>query len=597
MQNGFTRTGYCLFLFRWVFGMILCVFFKSAAAQFYVRGEVKDQFGDIVQNAQIYVPSKRAIYYSGREGGFGIPSAVAKDSMIFSKKGYDSLKINVTAKDYQHIILKKIVSVSHTNVPKLISLTVGPKGFLIPAESYKSESYSNLVENDFTPTGAKWKTSFAMRIDKASYSNIRRFIHKDTKVPADAVRIEEMLNYFNFNYLAPMPGEVFSLQSNISDCLWNPRHLLLYLTISAKRLDFSKVPPSNLVCLIDVSGSMDHPNRLPLLKEAFQLMIDNLREEDTISIVTYGGAVGIKLPPTSGKEKEKISNAVESLVAAGDTPGEAALRTAYQVARNSFIRGGNNRIILATDGDFNVGQTSEEDLEILIDSQKKHGIFLTCLGVGMGNYKDSKIEILAKKGNGNFAYLDNIAEAEKVLVTEFTQNMYSVASDVINTIVFDSSKIKEYRLIGYDNKKSVLSGDIQEIEGGEIGSGAVNTVIFEIIPDNMEAFKNSSRDFAHVSISYKNEEKANTVDQFVLKANYQPFHLLPRQLRFATAVTMLGIKLRNSETYPAFDYNVIETIASQAVDNNEPLETQFIEIVDKAAQIYNERKGRRRRRN
>jgi len=597
MQNGFKNTGYCFRFIKLMMFVILFAFFNSANAQYYIKGDVKDQFGDVVQNAQIYIPSKRAVFYSGREGGFGIPSAASTDSLVFSKLGYDSLKIVVNAREYQNISLRKIVSASQKNTPKLVSLTLGPRGFLIPAENYKAESYSNLVENDFTPAGARWNTSFAMRIDKASYSNIRRFINQNTRVPADAVRIEEMLNYFNLNYLTPAKGEVFSLQTKVSDCPWNPQHLLLYLTLSAKKIDLSNVPPSNLVFLIDVSGSMDQPQRLPLLKEAFQLMIENLRDIDTVSIVTYGGSVGIKLPPTGGNKKEKISRAIEELVAAGDTPGEAALRTAYQVARNTFMKNGNNRIILATDGDFNVGQTSDEELENLIHSQRKDGIFLTCLGVGMGNYKDSKIEILARKGNGNFAYIDDIAEAQKVLVTEFAQNMYSVASDVINTIAFDSTVIKEYRLLGYDNKKSVLNEEIREIEGGEIGSGSVNTILFELVPVDLINIKNSTSKLADFSLSYKEQSAGNVKREFELNVNYVPFHLLDTPLQFCTAVAMFGIKLRGSDKYPPIENSRIIQIASGAVDGNETLQLQFIDIVEKSASVYHERKGKRKKRN
>ncbi|MBS1738297.1 MAG: von Willebrand factor type A domain-containing protein, partial [Bacteroidetes bacterium] len=400
----------------------------NTSAQYYIRGEVNNENGEPVSNAKIYMPSTRSVYYSGYVGGFGIPSSNIYDSLIISKTGYITLSIKINTSLYQKLVLKMVPLNTSVETQKLISLTSGKEGNMLPLSYFNGESYTNIVENDFIKTTSETKTSFSMRIDKASYSNVRRIINQGMKVPADAVRIDEMLNYFNFNYTAPPPGDVFKLNAQLTSCPWNADHQLLFLDVSARKLNLDKVPPSNLVFLIDVSGSMDMPNRLPLLKAAFQLLVKNLRPIDTVSIVVYGGTVGIWLMPTSGAEKDKISKSIEELNASGDTPGEAAIRTAYKLAESTFNKKGNNRIILATDGDFNVGQASEKELESLISKEKLSGVYLTCLGVGMGNYKDSKIEILAKKGNGNFAYIDDLREAEKVLITEFTQTMYSVAS-------------------------------------------------------------------------------------------------------------------------------------------------------------------------
>src|SRR6185437_9443663 len=424
-------------------------------------------------------------------------------SIIFSLDGYVTQGIRIKTSEYQHIILKIIPIGSQINKQKLVSLTTGNNGNIFPVSYYENESYSNLAENDFVKAGSDTKTQFSMRIDKASYSNVRRFINQGTKVPVDAVRIDEMLNYFNFNYKEPEANDVFRVESHVSDCPWNNQHRLLFLNLSAKKINLDHVPPSNLVFLIDVSGSMDLPNRLPLLKQAFQLLVKNLRRQDTVSIVTYGGTVGIWLPPTGGAHKHIISKSIEALSASGDTPGEAAIRTAYKLADATFIKGGNNRIILATDGDFNVGQSNEADLEELISKEKQSGVFLTCLGVGMGNYKDSKIEVLAKKGNGNFAYIDDLREAEKVLVTEFTQTLYSVASNVYVSTKFHPDLIKEYRLIGYDNKKSIISEKVYELEGGEIGSGSGNTAIFEYLPTTLDSTNGVKKNIADFEIHYR----------------------------------------------------------------------------------------------
>ncbi len=577
------------------FIFIISTLLSPASAQFYIRGDVKDQNNQPLQNVKIFMPSTRAVYYSGITGGFGIPSSSLFDSLFFSATGYKAQGIRVKTNVYQNITMELLPVSSSKRKPKFISLTSGGEGSIYPQSFYKGESYSNLVENDFVTAGSNFNTGFSMRIDKASYSNIRRFINLGMKVPRDAVRIDEMLNYFNLNYKEPAEHDVFRLESQISDCPWNKEHQLLFLNLSAKKLNLDHVAKSNFVFLIDISGSMDQPNRLPLLKEAFQLLVKNLREKDTVSIVTYGGSVGIRLPPTSGKEKQKISRAIEELTAAGDTPGEAAIRTAYKLAESTFMKDGNNRIILATDGDFNIGQTTEKDLEELIAKQKQSGVYLTCLGVGMGNYKDSKIEILAKKGNGNFAYIDDIREAEKVLVTEFTQTLYSIASDVFLNINFNSQLVKEYRLIGYDNKKEVLDEKGNELEGGEVGSGAGNTVLFEIIPCADEILNDKDTDIAHVMLHYRlpGDTTARAIN-YSCPANYKPFHSINKNLQFATAVTMFGLKLRGSSYFPDVNWNIIKKLADSSLTPGDYLQSEFAGLIDKSKAIYFEKKKRRR---
>ncbi|HXS54557.1 MAG TPA: von Willebrand factor type A domain-containing protein [Hanamia sp.] len=576
--------------------ILMVALYSPLSAQYYIKGDVKNEKGEPMQNVKIYMPATRAVYYSGFTGGFGIPSTSLHDSLIFSMDGFITQPLKVKTSDYQSIVMKMLESNLSTHKQKLISLTTGIEGHVFPTAYYKQESYSTLVENEFIKTNNNYSTAFSMRIDKASYSNVRRFINQDTKVPTDAVRIDEMLNYFNFNYKEPAPGKTFNFESQVTDCPWNKDHRLLFLNLSGKKLNLDKVPSSNLVFLIDVSGSMDLPNRLPLLKEAFQLLVKNLRVQDTVSIVTYGGTVGIWLQPTSGAEKEKISKSIEELTASGDTPGEAAIRTAYKLAGSTFIKGGNNRIILATDGDFNIGQTSEKELEQLITKEKQTGVYLTCLGVGMGNYKDSKIEILAKKGNGNFAYIDDIREAEKVLVKEFTQTVYSIASDVYMTIKFDPERIKEYRLIGYDNKKSIIAENSDELEGGEIGSSSGNTVLFEIAPVAMDTVKSQNVDIAKIDVHYHLPSDTLTrIINYKCAANYLPFNRVDSSLRFATAVAMFGLKIKESEYFPDVDWNIIKNIALSVQAPGDYLQEQFIGLIEKSKNIYNDKKKRRKK--
>ncbi len=575
---------------------LLTLMFHTSA-QYYIRGEVKDEKNQSIQNVKIFMPATRSLFYSGTTGGFGIPSSNLYDSLIFSSDGFETKAIKVKCTEYQEITLKMLSTNVSVKKPKLVSITIGSEGHIYPTAYYRDESYSSLVENEFIKSSVNNSTGFAMRIDKASYSNIRRFINQGSKVPPDAVRIDEMLNYFNFNYKQPAGKNVFNIESKVTDCPWNKDNRLLFLNLSGKKLDLEKVPPSNFVFLIDVSGSMDLPNRLPLLKEAFQLLVKNLRQKDTVSIVIYGGTVGVWLQPTSGSEKQKIIKAIEELTASGDTPGEAAIRSAYMLAESTFIKGGNNRIILATDGDFNVGQTTEKELEELISKERQSGVYLTCLGVGMGNYKDSKIEVLAKKGNGNFAYIDDIREAEKILVTEFTQTLYSIANDVYFNVQFNPGLVKQYRLVGYDNKKNVLSQKGDELEGGEVGAATSNTAVFEIVPANIDTSQKADASIAKLTMHYKLPN--DTLPQFLnynCLNNYTPFNSLSENLRFATAVCMFGLKLRESQYFPTnIDWEDIKDIAAKAAAKDDYLQNEFVSLLDKTDAIYSDKKRRKRR--
>ncbi len=582
-----------------IFTYFLFILSYGSSGQYYIRGDVKDERNQPLQNVKIYMPANHSIYYSGGSGGFGIPSPNLYDSLVFSAEGYETRSFKIKSTTYQEITLKLLNALAINNQKqKLASLTVGKEGHIYPTAYYDNESYSSLLENDYIKTGSH-VTSFAMRIDKASYSNVRRFINQGDKVPADAVRIDEMLNYFNFNYKAPEGKDVFRLESQLTNCPWNNQHELLYINLSGKKLDLDSVPPSNLVFLIDVSGSMDLPNRLPLLKEAFRLLVKNLRQKDTVSIVTYGGTVGVWLQPTSGDKKDIITKSIEQMEASGDTPGEAAIRSAYKLARSTFIKGGNNRIILATDGDFNVGQTSEKELDELVSKEKQSGIYLTCLGVGMGNYKDSKIEVLAKKGNGNFAYLDDIREGEKVLVKEFTQTLYSIANDVYISVTFNPNKIKQYRLIGYDNKRSVLDDKGEQLEGGEIGAATGNTAIFELEPvlkDSTAVQILDDNTVASLQLHYKlpGDTTSQSIQQSCVN-NYIFYDSLPKCLRFAAAVTAFGLKLKESPYLPAeIDWDFIKRMAATSVNNSDYLQTEFLTLIDKCKGMYGEKRKRRK---
>lgn len=526
------------------------------------------------------------LFYSGASGGFGITSAKPEDSVTLSLDGYKVSTFLLKSNKENNLVLPLLVKKASQHEKRLMSLARDIKPAELAKFSVGGETYSSLRENDYMEA-AKFPTiDFAVNTDKASYSNIRRFINMGSTVPPDAVRIEEMLNYFALEYEQPDAGQDFSVRTSLSECPWRPSNQLFYVKLSARKLDMAQVPPSNLVFLIDVSGSMDMPNRLPLLKTAFKLMVNNLRPIDTISIVVYGGTVGVWLQPTSGIEKEKINKSIEELSPGGSTAGESGILAAYRLAESTFIPNGNNRVVLATDGDFNVGQTSEEALERMIVQQRQKGIYLTCLGVGMGNYKDSKLEVLAKKGNGNFAYLDNEKEAEKVLVKELTQTMYSVADDALLHVSFHPTNVKNYRLIGFDNKFSALSAEGDGLlEGGEVGSGHTLMAIFELTPTEKY---DSSAALAKIELSYKhpNDSIRQKLIRDVKDSRIQSFQTLPYTYRMAAGITLFGSVLKESRFVKPANLQDVLTIINPISNQNDLVQQELIALVEKAKKIY-----------
>ncbi len=563
----------------------------STQAQYYLRGEIKDEKNVGLQNARIFVHTAKTFYYSGVQGSFGIVMNHLYDSITVTLDGYESKTLKIKADVWQSIVLKINSATANKFRNKLISVTKDLKQSQRATWYTSDETYFQLVENEFVPAKNFPNTGFSLNVNKASYSNVRRFINQGSVVPPDAVKVEEMVNYFNLHYREPQGKEVFNPETVLTACPWDNKQQLLFLNVSARKLKLDSIPPGNFVFLIDVSGSMDMPNRLPLLKAAFQLFVKNLRAIDTVSIVIYGGTVSVWLPPTGGAEKDKINKSIEELTAAGDTPGESAIRTAYQVAQRTFIKGGNNRVILATDGDFNVGETSEKALDELITNQRKSGVYLTCLGVGMGNFKDSKLQTLAKKGNGNYAYLDDIQEAEKTLVQELTQTMYSVADNVILNVEFNPAMIKQYRLIGFDNKKDALADVTSDLEGGEIGSGNSTIAIFQIEPtdENLLLENTSPSDnLGTLTIKYSlpNDTSHRKLSCAIVQ-NYKPLDQINPELKFATAVAMTGMKLRNSQFIKNVDWLLITqtAITSAAPDNY--LQQEFLKLLEKIKKLYN----------
>lgn len=558
------------------------------AQQFYFRGVVKDELGSVLPNVRIIQLSTGLMFRSGSLGTFGVVSNTTVDSFLFNLEGHQSFSAAWQSDRYVEITLRRPVDAAPAY--SLSSLTSGWNRQEARKWLTGNETYANLLENRFVRADVYPNTGLSLNMDRASYSNIRRFIRQRSQAPIDAVRIEEMLNYFNLGYQRPDSGQVFRVQTRLSDCPWNARNKLFFLQISARELNLDTLPPTHFTFLIDVSASMDMPNRLPLLQSAFRMLVGHLRAKDSVAIVTYGGVTDILLNTISGRYKDSIRQVIDSLVAGGATPGESGVRLAYSVARRHFIPGGNNRVILATDGDFNVGMKSEEELEGLIVGESERGIYLTCLGVGMGNYKDSKIQLLAKRGNGNFAYLDGFQEAEKVLFKEFAQTLYSVADDAALNAQFNPDRVEEYRLIGFDNKLGALRDSTTQVQGGEVGTGQSTLAIFEL---RMREDSARTGSLARIQLNYR-LPKDSVLQQYdtLVSPRWQSLNQLDSAYRFATAITWFGSLLRYSGFVPAKSWDSFVKFTNNVIATSDPYQQEFAQLVQAADFIYHPKKKR-----
>jgi Ca-activated chloride channel family protein len=464
---------------------------------------------------------------------------------------------------------------------------------------WNTEEYDAINENIFHDALRNPLSTFSIDVDAASYSNMRRFIHNGQRPPKDAVRIEEMVNYFDYDYSQPAGEHPFNIITEISTAPWNMKHKLVHIGLQGKKIATDNLPPSNLVFLIDVSGSMSDPNKLPLLKSSFKMLVNELREQDHVAIVVYAGAAGLVLEPTSGSDKKKIIEALDNLEAGGSTAGGAGIKLAYAVAKEHFKKEGNNRIVLATDGDFNIGASSNAEMERLIEEKRKEGVFLTVLGFGMGNYKDSKMEILADKGNGNYAYIDNITEAKKVLVNEFGGTLFTIAKDVKLQIEFNPAKVKAYRLIGYENrmlKNEDFNNDKKD--AGELGSGHTVTALYEIIPVGVESefYKidelkyqttkvdpsaSKTKELMTVKFRYKKpDEEVSKLIVHPLNDNEVSLSKTSNDFRWSASVAAFGMLLRESEYVKNYSYDQVIQLAQGAKgEDKEGYRIEFINMV------------------
>jgi Ca-activated chloride channel homolog len=483
-------------------------------------------------------------------------------------------------------------------------LLPSPTTTALPAQTqeFDREGYNRIYDNSYQRASNNPLSTFGIDVDTASYSNVRRFINSGVMPPKDAVRLEELINYFTYDYPQPKGDRPFSINTEVANAPWNTQHKLVHIGLQGKSFSTKDLPPNNLVFLIDVSGSMNSPDKLPLVKASLKYLVSELRAKDSVTIVVYAGAAGLVLPPTPGNQKEKILDAIDKLEAGGSTAGGAGIKLAYKVAKDNFIKQGNNRVILATDGDFNVGASSDGELVRMIEEKREQGVFLSVLGFGTGNLQDAKMEQLADKGNGNYAYIDSLLEAKKVLVTQMGGTLFTIAKDVKIQVEFNPAKVQAYRLVGYENR--VLQNqdfNDDKKDAGELGAGHSVTAIYEIIPvgvasdvklpevdplkyqPNPATVSASQTDeLMQVKLRYKkpNETVSQLITQSVMD---KPVKLenASANFRFAAAVAAFGMVLRDSEYKGATNFEQVLRLASQAKgEDKEGYRAEFIRLVE-----------------
>lgn len=609
-----------------------------------VKGIVTDAGGNAIEHAGVAEKGTGNITQSDKDGAFEITVKQENATLVFSYIGYETKEVKVAGKTSIHVALTPAIaevnkleevviigypsqekkSITGAHYPVLAAPLQGRMPGVSISRSkmrdtraydktgmnlyepddaeYNTEDYNGITENRFLTVKENPLSTFSIDVDAASYSNVRRFLNNGQLPPAGAVRIEEMINYFHYDYAQPTDDKPFAIHTEISESPWNTAHRLVLVSLQGKKIPTGNIPASNLTFLIDVSGSMLDENKLPLVKQSMKLLTDQMREQDKVAIVVYAGNAGLVLPPTSGANKQTIKDAIDKLEAGGSTAGGEGIKLAYATAKKNFIKGGNNRVILCTDGDFNVGMSSDAEMEKLVEQERKSGVFLTVLGYGMGNYKDNKMQILADKGNGNHAYIDNMSEAKKVLVSEFGGTMFTIAKDVKLQVEFNPAKVQAYRLVGYENRmlnKEDFNNDKKD--AGEMGSGHTVTALYEVIPvgvksdfiEKTDALKyqktnvnsdNQLSELMTVKFRYKNPDAdVSKLMEHPVIDNHIELKNTSDNFRFAAAVAQFGMLLRDSEFKQQSSYNSALSLAGSALGkDDEGYRKEFVQLVQKA---------------
>jgi Ca-activated chloride channel family protein len=539
------------------------------------------------------------------------PAVIELDEMVVGDEARELLP----ASDVSSVRLMKMRGVAVGVSPSVGGSVTGLPGRYNP--NFHTESYARIEENEWLATANNPLSTFSIDVDRASYSNIRRFIQNGDRPPIDAVRIEEMINYFAYDYPEAGGEHPFTVATEVVAAPWNPRHHLVRIGIQGQRVDLEESPPSNFVFLLDVSGSMQSADKLPLLKKSLRMLVNELRAEDRVAIVVYAGAAGLVLESTPGSEKEEILDAIERLEAGGSTAGGAGLRLAYRVAAENHIRSGNNRVILATDGDFNIGPSSDAEMTRQIEEAREQGTFLTVLGFGTGNLKDSKMEAIADHGNGNYAYIDNLLEARKVLVTEMGGTLLTIAKDVKIQVEFNPARVQAYRLIGYENRLLAAEDFNDDTkDAGELGAGHSVTALYEVVPvgapsvdtgsvdplrysqpggadgepgseadrGSEVAFAEESDELMFVKLRYKapDGERSRLIEHPVRERVVEA----STDLRFAASVAAFGMLLRESEHCRDFTLRDVARLARGALGEDEHgYRAEFVRLVSAAQEF------------
>ncbi len=618
-QNTFMKK----ILFMLVPAMLLFLAFRPIHSHT-VTGTIKDYGGKPVIGATITVKGSSTATVSGADGKFKIIVPDNRAILVVSAAGFDTKEIKVRTSGTLNITLTSYAppqqetvllgygarkSKALTGSARLPYATLDYESNTFydgdqPTQQYSREGYDHITENRFLKVTDNPLSTFSIDVDAASYSNVRRILNQGKLPPAGAVRIEEMVNYFHYEYPQPQHDQPFSINTEISDCPWNKENKLVLIGLQGKKIPTENLPASNIVFLIDVSGSMDEPMKLPLVKASMKMLVDQLRPQDRIAMVVYAGNAGLVLPSTRGDEKTKIKDAIDRLDAGGSTAGGEGIKLAYKIAKENFVKKGNNRVILCTDGDFNVGPSSDDEMETLIENERKSGVFLTVLGYGSGNYQDSKMQKLADKGNGNHAYVDGLSEAKKVLVNEFGGTLFTIAKDVKLQIEFNPEKVQGYRLIGYENRilnKEDFNNDKKD--AGDLGSGHTVTALYEVIPvgvktsllekvdelkyqSNVAPLSKSSHAGEIMTVKFRYKEPDEDISKLIehpVLDKQTSISSTSDNFRFAAAVSEFGMLLRNSEFKSSSSFEDVITLARKSKGNDdEGYRSEFLRLVENA---------------
>jgi len=611
----------------------LVVFTATAQQVRVITGTVTDSLlKSPIANAVVRVKGTDVLTATDKKGQFSLKTATGKLILEVNASGYpvkeitvsagqNKLKVQLTSlqpldkKRNQYVMhdrvipsnaaLSEVVVVGYGAQKRMsttgsVTTIRGNQMSYVQAPVHNTEDYSPINENIFHTATDQPLSTFSIDVDRASYSNVRRFLNQGMMPEPDAVRVEEMINYFDYQYKAPEGKDPVAIYTDMAICPWNTKHQLVRVALKSKQVDTRNLPAANLVFLIDVSGSMSGENRLPLVKRAFAVLTEQLRPEDRVAIVVYAGAAGVVLPATSGSDKKKILAALEQLEAGGSTAGGEGIKLAYNIAGELHSKNSNTRVILATDGDFNVGVSSDGELTRMIEKEREKGISLSVLGFGMGNYKDNKLELLADKGNGNYAYIDNFEEARRTFVTEFGGTLFTVAKDVKLQVEFNPQFVQSYRLVGYENRL-LANEDFNndKKDAGDMGVGHTVTALYEIIPSGgkneavnwVDPLKyqqgkviGNKSEVLTVKLRYKQPAGDHSIlMEKVLPYSNQEITNAPEDFRMAASVAAFGQLLRHSAFKGTATYDQVLSWAGNSRGTDaEGYRAEFIQLVKKA---------------